>query len=454
MHGTSAEAGVSCESCHGPGGNHLAAISRNSDDKAIANPAKWPVAQQMQPCSQCHSGFSAVEDPLPSDLLISNQVNALKNSECWRQTAGQITCTNCHDPHRDRPQNSVVAASEKTCRQCHSARVVQHAAICPVNQDNGCVGCHMPEQKKDSFRMADHWIRVHAEQRAPASPRNPAWQTRISPRNLYLRILVTNDRTKASDLQRKLIEGSAFFETARDNSMDDTTAPAGGYLGDVEAREMDPGWANAALALASGQISPVIESSGKYVILQRLPRNFRQSADAHFQTAMALRNTGNREQSAAELLEALKIYPRFLRALTWLGVTFGETGNATRGVAVLRFATQLYPQDAGAHFNLGIAYGSAGKTDQEILEYKRALDIEPDLVSAYLNLGAILYAEQRYEESVQIYHEGINANPLIASLHYSLSIVLQQQGKTEEAQKEMELASKIDPNVSASRSPH
>jgi hypothetical protein len=38
-------------------------------------------------------------------------------------------------------------------------------------------------------------------------------------------------------------------------------------------------------------------------------------------------------------------------------------------------------------------------------------------------------------------------NPLVASLHYSLSIALEHQNNTQEAQDELALALKIDPNV-------
>ena len=100
-HGTTVETGVACENCHGPGQPHLDAVKSHSRNFGILNPDKLPVAERMRPCTQCHAGSSVVEDPMPDDVLISDQVTALKNSECWRQSAGAITCTNCHDPHRD-----------------------------------------------------------------------------------------------------------------------------------------------------------------------------------------------------------------------------------------------------------------------------------------------------------------------------------------------------------------
>ncbi len=62
-HGTRVESGIACESCHGPGQKHLAALGAHSRDLGILNPKKLPVTERMRPCSQCHAGSSVVEDP-------------------------------------------------------------------------------------------------------------------------------------------------------------------------------------------------------------------------------------------------------------------------------------------------------------------------------------------------------------------------------------------------------
>jgi tetratricopeptide (TPR) repeat protein len=193
-------------------------------------------------------------------------------------------------------------------------------------------------------------------------------------------------------------------------------------------------------------LSDVIEGPAGCFILQRLPRTFRDDAAAHFRKAMELRQTGDRQHSAAELLEALKIYPYFLRALTYLGITYGEAGNPSAGAGVLNLAVTLYPRDAGAHFNLGIAYGAQGN-ENEIAEYRRALELDPDLAPAYLNWGAALYAKGRHDEAIEVYRRGIDVNPLLAGLHYSLGIALEQAGNKQEAEAELTLARKIDPHL-------
>jgi predicted CXXCH cytochrome family protein len=439
-----AESGVTCENCHGPAQAHLSALSKRTADKGILNPAKLPVAEQMRPCSQCHAGFSNVQDPLPEDLLISDQVTALSNSECWRQSAGQITCANCHNPHQDAPRAVVVTRSEKTCLQCHSESVRGHAGLCPVNRTSGCVGCHMPDETRAPFVIADHWIRVHPEQNAKAQFK-PV-RSEVVPRRLFLRMMVMDDRAKAASIREQLLAGGSFFALARANSIDRNSGMNGGFLGDLSADQLDPAWKDAALKLEPGEVSNVIEASGRFYILQRMPRNFREQAGEHYAKAMELRKQGKAQESAAELLEALKIYPQFLRALTYLGVTYAEAGNPQAGAGILSVAIRLYPNDAGAHFNLGIAEGAMGKED-EIAEYKRTVEIDPDFVLAYLNWGSALYAKGQYAEAIQVYRKGIEVNPVLASLHYSLGLALQQVNEPKEAQTELGLARKIDPKV-------
>ena len=445
-HGTSVETGVACENCHGPGQPHLAALSNHAPDLAMWNPNKLPMAEQMRPCTQCHAGSSIVEDPMPDDVLISDQVTALKNSECWRQSGGEITCINCHDPHQDAPRPVLEARAEKTCLRCHSAAVTNHAGLCPVNRTTGCAGCHMLDETRGAFVIAEHWIRVDPESKITVAVHNPAWRTTVIPKHVFLRMIVMDDKAKASSIRQQLQSGGSFFELARTNSIEHDTASKGGYLGDLNAGQLDPAWSTAALKLLPGEMSEVVEANGKYVILQRMPRNFRVEAEAAFNKAMDLQKQGKHPEAVNGLLEALKIYPHFLRALTWLGASYGQSGNPAVGVKILTIASQLYPQDAGAHFNLALAYGALGNAD-EIPEYKRTLEIDPDYVLAYLNWGAALYTKGQYEEAIKIYRKGIDVNPLYASLHYSLGLALEQQKKTAEAEAEIALAKKIDPNV-------
>jgi len=374
--------------------------------------------------------------------MISNQVNALKNSECYIQSRNGFSCTNCHDPHADSPD--VVSRSTATCLSCHSDSVKTRAALCPVNRTGGCTGCHMPELPKGSFQITDHWIRVHPERPAAVVRRNPAFATRVRPVREFLKIIVMTDPSLAASVHAGLEHGDSFFDAAAKHSID-PTAPGGGYLGEMWLTQMDPKLADAAAKLAYDEISPVIETGGKQIILARLPRDFKWQAEQIQLQASDLKAKGQLAAAVERYQDALRIYPYFLRALIFLGTALGEQGNPERAAAVLQFAAKLYPEDPAAQYNLGIAYGALRRDADEIAAYERALELEPDLGPAYQNLGSALFSAGRLDGAAEVYRRGLNRNPLSAVLYYNLSIVRRQQQKIAEADAALAAARAIDP---------
>ncbi len=442
VHSDNHETGVRCESCHGPGSDHLQAIQTAAPNKAILNPKRLSNPERLQQCAQCHAGFGDLQDPIPGDLLISNQVNALRNSQCYIQSGAGLSCTTCHNPHHDAAHNETKPI--QACLGCHSPAAKTRAALCPVNQTSDCLTCHMPEQTKGSFHMVDHWIRIHPEQQTPVPVHAATKRTQFRPTHLYLRMITAAGPAKAAAAHAELAAGIPFFSVAQKYSTD-SAALSGGYLGDMSTADLDPDLAKAALALDPGQFSDVLEINDKPVIVSRLPRDFRYEAEQLEQQATQLREARKFEEAAAKYQAALQIYPRFLRALVFLGVTFGEQGNAPRGAAVLNYATQLYPNDPAAHYNLGIAYDALNRPADSIREYQRAIELQPDLIPAYLNLGSAYYSTRRLDEAADAYRRGLNQNPLTATLYYNLAQVYTDQHKTAEAKQASDLAAAIDP---------
>lgn len=195
--------GIDCERCHGPGGAHVASISKGivvdtskEIDYTIVNPRKLSVELQNQLCMRCHlQGVNVLNtgasffDFKPGDhindhwniflprfdgrndkFLMASQADRLLQSKCYT-VSGQLSCITCHNPHitvKDTPREQFNAP----CKKCHASPEQQCSA--PIaertSKQDDCSSCHIKRSGSIDIphvSISDHNIRI-PEKDAPA----------------------------------------------------------------------------------------------------------------------------------------------------------------------------------------------------------------------------------------------------------------------------------------------
>ena len=169
--------GVTCEACHGPGGDHVAAMeAKNLKEKKIFNPGKMdPDELSQEFCGSCHRSAEQViaNKALQGLNSVRFQPYRLFFSKGHDPSDPRLTCIACHDPHSN-PRIEESFYDDK-CFACHrsvnspsSEKVAdtqkeegRTAKPCPV-ANKACVSCHMPkvEIPGSHFQFTDHRIRI------------------------------------------------------------------------------------------------------------------------------------------------------------------------------------------------------------------------------------------------------------------------------------------------------
>ena len=164
--------GVSCEACHSPGGKHVQVMGDMLAGKPgagrteIFNSVHLAPTEAVEFCGACHGSWWDVK--LSGVKGVSTTRSApyrLVTSKCWSKGDARLTCTACHDPHKQLETDS--AAYDKACLQCHvnaagmKPTTSHPGAACPTARKN-CASCHMPKVYVPEMHsnFTDHRIRI------------------------------------------------------------------------------------------------------------------------------------------------------------------------------------------------------------------------------------------------------------------------------------------------------
>lgn len=161
--------GVQCEACHGPGSEHVAAMSGTAHPRERLIQRPQSAGEEIARCGTCHrmpEEFASERLHRYPPSLRRFQPVGLLRSRCLTESDGQLRCTTCHNPHESiktySPDRQIA-----DCRQCHQSG---DQVRCSVNPETGCIDCHMPRNELiPGIFFRDHWIRKRPESAEPPS---------------------------------------------------------------------------------------------------------------------------------------------------------------------------------------------------------------------------------------------------------------------------------------------
>lgn len=151
--GLDVKGGTGCESCHGPGSEHVRVGGGRG--RFIVNPGRDPAA-----CFNCHQEIHA----------------RLRLPHHHPVVEGQMNCVDCHDPHGMdifKPAGGLAFSRlDESCGACHREQSRPHVFVHPALRE-GCAACHEPHGSvNDKLLVArdnNLCLRCHAQLASPTA---------------------------------------------------------------------------------------------------------------------------------------------------------------------------------------------------------------------------------------------------------------------------------------------
>ncbi len=357
---------IDCERCHGPGSLHATThgtgAKLDGPDMTIVHPGRLDREHSEAICAQCHlhgaamidirgrsltdfrpglrlSDFSVpygLETP-GKEMQVVGHMEQMRLSRCYQETE-TMTCTTCHDPHRQIEPADQLTFYRNTCLKCHDEQScgVPEDERRQKHTDDSCIACHMPESPTEipHFAFTHHRIGIHTASTEDANTSAP--QKLVPMTDISHLSALDQDRglglayVQVADLPEHFQHGQAYQNEARR------------ILTDVRRRGLRDPAVDAALSRLYWQIDGRRTTEFAESVLATNSASPDDRATALFTLATTYFQQGD-VAKATPLLEELVQKRRYADAWYALSLCRYELGDLPGSIAASHQASKISP---------------------------------------------------------------------------------------------------------------
>lgn len=464
------EPNVACESCHGPGKQHLELATNNQliaeqslfvnplvasslwqfkSGKTVAEAGGKPQHQEINMCGKCHAlRTPLVTDEAPGGFFDKNRIewasppfyhsSGLIDQEAFvlgsflqsKMYAAGVTCSNCHNAHTGK----VKSQTNALCLQCHQSSaydVPKHHQHQRQSAGAMCINCHMPDKV---------YMGVDARRDHSFSIPNLAFDTQPDELHACLSCHARNDaswREKVTQNWRH--QDSDGFAQAQQKIVAasiDRAQEVSEYLQNQQNNPIRQGTLLTALANSANRQS--VELSLQYLtssnaLLRRaavesLRVLHSQERWSLLKSSLAENNPVVRFAMAQVLVEALPLLSEV------------ERQQLTELIADYRYMLDLSAESPLMQLYIASLEWNLGKTQLAEQAYLNAIKIEPSYIPALVQTAEFYRAIGQDQKGEQYFIQALQVEPDNADSNHAYGLFKIRQKRYQQALRYLQKA--------------